>query len=517
MSEARLCGCGLKISSTDSHQVCSSCLGLQHAQEAIDTPGACGHCSRFTAKSLRRRLARQASMPDRDPLMPVNSPAGEQGMVATATGAGSRAVSSWDSVAAVAAGRGPRAVSSWGSQLDLTMVSPAEDVLELDYGEEDEEYTSEFLLSDSDEGEDDIFVSSAQAAKPGAMSAPPGEGEPPLPRLSMDLQAVCQRAASRLDIPWPEVAKETSRSRYEGKNLPQAARLTRQLLPVFPELLDEVSVSWRDRPFSSKAPIQGASSLDFEGMEKLGLLRMPPMEPLVAAHLQPRLSAAPSRNPTLPTKADRFQSAMTERAYKAAALSVRALNVSSMLTAYQAELCADMTVKPEPAVWEEIMAITDICLRVQRCAVQATGKSLGMMVVQERARWLNLTNLPDREKEDVLDMPIVPEGIFGSALASMQQRCEAKKKEDEALQLCLPRKAQPPPPTVLRRTFSQATPHSALFKVPRRQKPQPAPGLPPRHEARTSWPRKSPVPAAATQAPPTQTFSHQARKKKRAA
>ncbi|XP_010786081.1 oxysterol-binding protein-related protein 11-like, partial [Notothenia coriiceps] len=36
----------------------------------------------------------------------------------------------------------------------------------------------------------------------------------------------------------------------------------------------------------------------------------------------------------------------------------------------------------------------------------ATGKALGIMVVQERARWLNLMNLPDREKEDILDMPI---------------------------------------------------------------------------------------------------------------
>jgi len=142
------------------------------------------------------------------------------------------------------------------------------------------------------------------------------------------------------DIPWPEVVKETTRSRYEGKNLPQAARMARQLLPVFPELLDEVSVT------------------------------------LVAAHLQPRLSSASSRSPTLPAKADRFQSATTKQAYKAAAFSVRALNFSSMLTAYQAELCEDMANKPEPAVWDEITAITDICLRVQRCAVQATGQSL---------------------------------------------------------------------------------------------------------------------------------------------
>ena len=79
-----------------------------------------------------------------------------------------------------------------------------------------------------------------------------------------------------------------------------------------------------------------------------------------------------------------------------------------MLTAYQAELCEDMMTKPDPAVWDEITMITDICLRVQRCAVQATGKSLGLVVLQERARWLNLTNLSDREKEDILNMPFIP-------------------------------------------------------------------------------------------------------------
>lgn len=37
---------------------------------------------------------------------------------------------------------------------------------------------------------------------------------------------------------------------------------------------------------------------------------------------------------------------------------------------------------------------------------------MGMMALQERPRWLNLTNLTDREEEDILDKPIVPKGIF---------------------------------------------------------------------------------------------------------
>ncbi|KAK5921013.1 hypothetical protein CgunFtcFv8_024753 [Champsocephalus gunnari] len=249
-------------------------------------------------------------------------------------------------------------------------------------------------------------------------------------------------------------------------------------------------------------------------MERLGLLRIPPMELLVAAHLLPRMGPSPSRNPTLPAKVDRFQSTMTERSYRAAALSARALNVSSLLTAYQAELCEDMSSNPGPAVLDELAAVTDICLCVQRCTVQATGKTTGIMVVQERARWFNLTNLPDWEKEDVLDMPIVPEGISGSALASMQRRCESKKKEDEALHLCLPRRVQPLPSQ--RQSFAQAAPNPARFKISKTQRSQSAPSPQPRQGTRASWPRKSPVPAAA-QAQPTQNFGQQSRKKKRAA
>ncbi len=137
------------------------------------------------------------------------------------------------------------------------------------------------------------------------------------------------------------------------------------------------------------------------------------MEPLVAAHLHPKHAAA--ANLTLPSKADRFQSSMMERAYKAIALSARALNATSMLTTYQAELQDEASTMPGQTHWEEICVVTDLSLRLQRCAVQAAGKAIATMVIQERGRWLNLANLSDREKEAILDAPVVAEGIFGSA------------------------------------------------------------------------------------------------------
>ena len=101
-SGARPCRCGNKISSKDPHQVCSACLGLEHARLAIDVPGSCQHCAVFTVKSLRRRLARQASLSGQDPFLPSDSAAVKAGEERGAV--------------AVAA---PGASASWGSQLDL--------------------------------------------------------------------------------------------------------------------------------------------------------------------------------------------------------------------------------------------------------------------------------------------------------------------------------------------------------------------------------------------------------------
>lgn len=60
--------CENRISSMDSHGLCVSCLGLQHAQAAVDTPGSCEHCARYTVK-LRGRLARLENPSGKDILI----------------------------------------------------------------------------------------------------------------------------------------------------------------------------------------------------------------------------------------------------------------------------------------------------------------------------------------------------------------------------------------------------------------------------------------------------------------
>lgn len=108
-----------------------------------------------------------------------------------------------------------------------------------------------------------------------------------------------------------------------------------------------------------------------------------------------------------------------------------------------------------------------------------------------------MANLSDREKEAILDAPVVAEGIFGSALTLMQERCEEKKRDDEALRPCLPRQSQTAPPQPPRQTSTKARP-SSTFCIPKRQTPNVnAAGPSGALEQRAAWPEKTYQPASA--------------------
>lgn len=141
---------------------------------------------------------------------------------------------------------------------------------------------------------------------------------------------------------------------------------------------------------------------------------------------------------------DRFSVSIHQTSYKASSLAVRALNVSSLLLAYQAELLEDMGKQLEkgsapPSLWEGIVTINDLDLCDAHLAVQASERSMGLSVVGDHVLWLNLSGLPDSEKRRVAGAPVVAgQALFGPTIGLMQQRCGDKKKEDEAFKLCLP-------------------------------------------------------------------------------
>lgn len=94
-------------------------------------------------------------------------------------------------------------------------------------------------------------------------------------------------------------------------------------------------------------------------------------------------------------------------------MAVRALNVTSLLTAYQAELLEEMghqldTGSLNPALWEEICLITCLNFRTSHGAVQSCGRSMRLAVVRERVLWLSLSGLLEKKKGIFWMPPYIP-------------------------------------------------------------------------------------------------------------
>ena len=65
---------------------------------------------------------------------------------------------------------------------------------------------------------------------------------------------------------------------------------------------------------------------------------------------------------------------------------------------------------------------------------------MSLSVVGKRALWLNLSGLPDSEKRRITGAVVEPgQALFVPAVALMQQRCNNKRRKDEAFKQCLPR------------------------------------------------------------------------------
>ncbi|RXN33012.1 copper homeostasis cutC -like protein [Labeo rohita] len=206
--------------------------------------------------------------------------------------------------------------------------------------EKDEEMLARLLREEPDDEEDDAILCAAQASRPvsalsGDMASTVGD---------CDLVEVCKRAAAKLDIPWPVTPGDpgVKQDIYDGKRLPSRLPPAKQLLPALPACIAEMKRSW-DKPFSHRVPVKGYSSLDVSEMEGLGLSNLPTVEQSVAHHLHPnRRTTLSSASPSLPGKMERFTASMYQKIYKSSALAVRALNVTSLLTAYQAELLEEL-------------------------------------------------------------------------------------------------------------------------------------------------------------------------------
>ncbi len=150
---------------------------------------------------------------------------------------------------------------------------------------------------------------------------------------------MCRRvAAAKLSIDWPsqQAGQGMERDLYDVKWLPSRAPVVKQVIPAVPACVSEIKRFW-DKPF--RVPVKGFSRLDVHNMEELGMSNPPPVELSVAHHLNPNCRAAfSSASASMPGRTERLTASVFQKIYPSSALAVRALNATSLLTAYQAEL-----------------------------------------------------------------------------------------------------------------------------------------------------------------------------------
>lgn len=87
--------------------------------------------------------------------------------------------------------------------------------------------------------------------------------------------------------------------------------------------------------------------------------------------------------------------------------------------------------------WKEGRFLTDKCYKAAALSTSklvATGRATGLVILQEQARWLRLTNLTTKEKEELLVKEFLVDKINVSGAVvrrtdkEMEMRCEEKRE-----------------------------------------------------------------------------------------
>ncbi len=143
--------------------------------------------------------------------------------------------------------------------------------------------------------------------------------------------------------------------------------------------------------------------------------------------LCPQGAAAWRGNPRLPSRACKFSSALTAKAYGAAGQAASALHAMALLQVHQAKALKQLHEgDADPGVLQELRTATDLALRATKVTARALGQTMSTLLVQERHLWLTLADMRESDKHRFLDSPISQAGLFGGGLCpTVLRRTEA--------------------------------------------------------------------------------------------
>ncbi len=464
-SRSCVSGCGRFLASSDGHDRCVSCLGFQQAEAAL-VDDSCSLCGNMTIAMLRSRylLVKRGGIPL---AMPRSSSSGSW-RATSAHGQGDLRIT----VRASPLSASPRA--SHSSSASHRLGFPDELVESSDragpsilFGAPADDRMS--ITASGDElgsGDDDS-------------AALPPSGRVALPESDPELTAMLSRAAESVGLHW-RPPPSPKRSRLDDWFLgAQAERRQPPPVPFFPEVHEEVTRSWR-APFSARNRPSASSVLTtLDGGAAQGYVEIPPVERAIAMQLCPQGAAAWRGNPRLPSRACKFSSALTAKAYSAAGQAASALHAMALLQVHQAKALKQLHEGgADPAGLQELRTATDLALRATKVTARALGQTMSTLVVQERHLWLTLADMRESDKHRFLDAPISQAGLFGEAVEGFAQQFSAAQQQTEAFRHILPRRSaavstSPPaaaPPSARRRT----RPPAASTSAPARPQQQPS-------------------------------------------
>ncbi len=136
------------------------------------------------------------------------------------------------------------------------------------------------------------------------------------------------------------------------------------------------------------------------GPVKTSNVEIPPVERTIAMQLCPQGTAAWRGNPRLPSRACKFSSALTAKAYSAAGQAASALHAMALLQVHQAKALKQLHEGgADPGGLQELRTATDLAL----WATKVTGQTMSTLVVQERHLWLTLADMRESDKHRFLD------------------------------------------------------------------------------------------------------------------
>ncbi|XP_048017809.1 uncharacterized protein LOC125249543 [Megalobrama amblycephala] len=438
--------CPRFITGGDTHEMCVACLGVEHAQAALEG-AVCVHCEKLTLRTLRSRRA-------------FFDKHKEGAAASVPQGSGP------------AAAEAQRRLRSWGSQMDLaegletgpalSRPSPARPSVSPLAAEARAAVSSPRVETPAPA----LHLSSSEEMDVASVGA--GEEDPPSSSPAHEeLLDVVTRAVAKLKIEWPEERPEAqTKSKLDERFLPARSQPQPRGLPFFHDLHTEVSRSWhKPAQFRVYNP-QTTLYSNIVGGKQHGYGAMPQVEETLASYLSPE-TASSLKSPTLPTRPLRTTSALVGRAYASAGQAASCLHTMAILQAYQADLLGEIDESGEATfeTIQELRKATDLSLRATKETAKSIGRSMAALVATERHLWLNLSDIKERDKSVLLDAPVSPLGLFGDSVTSVVERFQEAKRQSAAFQKFLPRRSaeaaereQPRPST------SSSTAHRAQQK-----------------------------------------------------